>query len=396
MSSIVKRISRTITTSAIDGTSTSATGTVQQHVRLNKLIADYGLGSRRDADEYIRNGWILVNGKVITEMGVQIPLDTKPIITLTKEGQQQMKQKQSNSFILNKPLGIVSCQPYDGTKHHSISAVQLLTAANYYNSNNTTDDTQQYWNNDNDNNNTWNSKTKRRQQQQQHQHLQQHSSSTTDDNSKKRLVFEPCKLSKLATAGRLDINSTGLLLFSQCGIIARTIIGPDSTIEKEYLVRINQNKNNNNNNVNITNNSLTSFETTTTTTTSPNSNSELPIHVYQSGVRVFRRKGNEKLLYLKLNAHDMHVQEILEKLRAGIVDLTTGEVLNAKSVTIQNDDQFNFVLTSGKYHHIRRMLDAVNLQAFAIKRIRIGSIRLGSLQSGQWRHLYPYEQKSMF
>ena len=53
---------------------------------------------------------------------------------------------------------------------------------------------------------------------------------------------EPNKLKnihKLAPAGRLDIDSTGLLVFTQDGRIARSLIGDDSSIEKEYLVRIN-------------------------------------------------------------------------------------------------------------------------------------------------------------
>jgi 23S rRNA pseudouridine2604 synthase len=42
----------------------------------------------------------------------------------------------------------------------------------------------------------------------------------------------------LAPAGRLDIDSTGLLVLTQDGRIARVLIGEDSAIEKEYLVRV--------------------------------------------------------------------------------------------------------------------------------------------------------------
>ena len=42
----------------------------------------------------------------------------------------------------------------------------------------------------------------------------------------------------LAPAGRLDIDSTGLLVLTQDGRIARQLIGDDSTVEKEYLVRV--------------------------------------------------------------------------------------------------------------------------------------------------------------
>ena len=53
---------------------------------------------------------------------------------------------------------------------------------------------------------------------------------------------EPNKLkniNKLAPAGRLDIDSTGLLVFTQDGRIARSLISDNSSIEKEYLVRVN-------------------------------------------------------------------------------------------------------------------------------------------------------------
>ena len=42
----------------------------------------------------------------------------------------------------------------------------------------------------------------------------------------------------LAPAGRLDIDSVGLLVLTQDGRIAKQLIGGDSGIEKEYLVRV--------------------------------------------------------------------------------------------------------------------------------------------------------------
>jgi 23S rRNA pseudouridine2604 synthase len=50
--------------------------------------------------------------------------------------------------------------------------------------------------------------------------------------------FHPAHLKGLAPAGRLDIDSTGLLVLTQDGRIARQLIGADSEIEKEYLVRV--------------------------------------------------------------------------------------------------------------------------------------------------------------
>jgi 23S rRNA pseudouridine2604 synthase len=50
--------------------------------------------------------------------------------------------------------------------------------------------------------------------------------------------FQRSYLKGLAPAGRLDIDSTGLLILTQDGRIARHLIGEDSKVEKEYLVRV--------------------------------------------------------------------------------------------------------------------------------------------------------------
>jgi len=51
-------------------------------------------------------------------------------------------------------------------------------------------------------------------------------------------TFHPTHLKGLAPAGRLDIDSTGLLVLTQDGRIAKQLIGDDSDVEKEYLVRV--------------------------------------------------------------------------------------------------------------------------------------------------------------
>ncbi len=50
--------------------------------------------------------------------------------------------------------------------------------------------------------------------------------------------FHPTQLRSLVPAGRLDIDSTGLLVLTQDGRIAKQLIGEDSKVEKEYLVRV--------------------------------------------------------------------------------------------------------------------------------------------------------------
>lgn len=58
---------------------------------------------------------------------------------------------------------------------------------------------------------------------------------SSNDKENRKIIW-PIK--GLAPAGRLDIDSTGLLVMTQDGRIAKRLIAPDSTIEKEYLVRV--------------------------------------------------------------------------------------------------------------------------------------------------------------
>ena len=48
----------------------------------------------------------------------------------------------------------------------------------------------------------------------------------------------PDRETRLAPLGRLDMDSRGLLLLSDDGVLAKAIIGPESDLEKEYLVRV--------------------------------------------------------------------------------------------------------------------------------------------------------------
>jgi 23S rRNA pseudouridine2604 synthase len=52
------------------------------------------------------------------------------------------------------------------------------------------------------------------------------------------ITFKPSHLRGLAPAGRLDIDSTGLIVFTQDGRIAKQLVGTNSAVEKEYLVRV--------------------------------------------------------------------------------------------------------------------------------------------------------------
>ncbi|MDE1942078.1 MAG: rRNA pseudouridine synthase [Betaproteobacteria bacterium] len=153
-----------------------------EKIRLSKVMSERGLCSRREADEWIAKGWVFVDGTPVTELGTRI--DPTQSVTLSPAARRN--QSARVTVLLHKPVGYVSGQAEDGYR----PAVTLVTA-------------QSHW---------------------------------AEDPVTK--PFTSAMLSGLAPAGRLDIDSTGLLVLTQDGRIARTLIGADSAVEKEYLVRV--------------------------------------------------------------------------------------------------------------------------------------------------------------
>jgi len=143
-------------------------------------MAERGLCSRREADAYIERGMVYVNGEKVTQLGTRAAPDAK--IELASRAQNQ--QASLATILMHKPVGYVSGQAEDGHQ----PAIVLVKP-----------DTQ----------------------------LQ-------GDFQR----FRPLHLKGLAPAGRLDIDSTGLLILTQDGRVARQLIGENSEIEKEYLVRV--------------------------------------------------------------------------------------------------------------------------------------------------------------
>ena len=151
-------------------------------LRLSKLMSLRGLCSRREADVYIARGWVRVDGLTVTEMGTKVLPDCH--IELLQQAQQE--QKHSVTILLNKPIAYVSAQAENGYRPASI----LVTAVNRY----------------------------------------------AEDRS--GIVFSNEHAYGLAPAGRLDIDSSGLLVLTKDGRIAKQLIGENSSIDKEYLVRV--------------------------------------------------------------------------------------------------------------------------------------------------------------
>ena len=252
--------------------------------RLNKRMAALGLCSRREADDWVANGWVRVNGQVAT-LGLQVT----PADRIEVDAAARGRQEGQVTVLLHKPMGFVSGQAEDGHQ----PAITLVKAATRW----------------------------------------------ADDAAPQR--FQGSQLRGLAPAGRLDIDSVGLLVLTQDGRVARQLIGEDAHMEKEYLVRV-----------------------------------------------TFQPHGAPAPVATDVQAAFPPAQ--LARLRHGLS--LDGQPLKPARVDWQNPEQLRFVLTEGKKRQIRRMCEQVGLQVVGLKRIRIGRVVLGNLPVGQWRYLAPGER----
>ena len=271
-------------------------------LRLNKRMAELGLASRREADDWIGKGWVKVNGVAAT-MGMQVAPDVRIEVSPQAQGQQANQV----TILVNKPMGIVSGQAEDG----HLPAITLVQPQNRW----------------------------------------------AEDNA--RFFFHPKQLQSLVPAGRLDIDSIGLLVLTQDGRVARQLSGEDSVMEKEYLVRV----------------------------------------VYLGLDKAGQPQNDPKPGQLvrmddddpiSTNVQAVFPPALLERLRHGLS--LDGQALKAAKISWQNPEQLRVVLTEGKKRQIRRMCELVGLKVVGLKRVRIGQVMLGNLPLGQWRYLAPHEK----
>jgi 23S rRNA pseudouridine2604 synthase len=157
--------------------SVSRTHDGAEPVRLNKFMGQTGLCSRREADALIADGLVSIDGETVTDAGRKI----QPGQTLTLGRGAETALAASQTIVMNKPIGYVSGQPEPG----KTPAARLLTATNR----------------------TGNGDV-------------------------------PGRDASLPPIGRLDEDSRGLLLLSSDGVVAKAVIGPESDLDKEYLVRV--------------------------------------------------------------------------------------------------------------------------------------------------------------
>lgn len=146
-------------------------------VRINKWLGQTGVCSRREADALIANGLVSIDGTVVTDAGRKIA----PGETLSLADRAEAALAEGVTIVMHKPVGYVSGQPEPG----KVPAVRLLTADN-----------------------------------------------RIGDGE------VPAADASLPPIGRLDEDSRGLLLLSSDGVVAKAVIGPASTLDKDYVVRV--------------------------------------------------------------------------------------------------------------------------------------------------------------
>ena len=288
-------------------------------LRLNKRMAELGLASRREADEWIGKGWVKVNGRV-AEMGMQVA----PDVRIEVDKQATGAQAKQVTVLINKPLGLVSGQAEDGHE----PAITLVQPQNRW----------------------------------------------AEDNA--RFFFHPSQLKSLVPAGRLDIDSTGLLVLTQDGRVARQLIGEDAVMEKEYLVRV----------------------IYTGVLNAAAANSAAATYAAAPGAQARSAQPGQVTQLSRIDDDDPVSQDVqsvfpadkLALLRHGLS--LDGQPLQRAKVEWQNPEQLRFVLTEGKKRQIRRMCEQVGLKVVGLKRVRVGNVMLGNLPVGQWRYLAPHER----
>ena len=134
-------------------------------VRLNKYIADAGICSRREADKLIESGKIIINGKVVTQLGTKV-IQGDVVVYNGKT----LRSEKLKYVLLNKPKGFIT---------------------------------------------------------------------TSDDPQNRRTVMnlvEKACSERIYSVGRLDRNTTGLLLFTNDGELTTRLTHPKHGVKKLYHV----------------------------------------------------------------------------------------------------------------------------------------------------------------
>ncbi len=161
--------------------------------------------------------------------------------------------------------------------------------------------------------------------------------STTDDQFNRDAVVDLIhEKETVFPVGRLDYDTSGLLIMTNDGDFANMLMHPRYKIEKEYYVKIS---------------------------------------------RLLRKESSYKL------ARGLTVGE--EKYQPA-------KVKDVKYDDKKENTYLHIIITEGKYHQVKNMFQALGHEVLKLKRIRYGSITLDGLFEGQYRVLKPHEIKTLY
>ena len=231
--------------------------------RLQKVIANSGVTSRRNAEELILNGKVKVNGKVVTELGTKVSESAE----IEVNGNIISKETKVY-YLLNKPRGIIT--------------------------------------------------------------------STKDEHERKTVVNLIEEDKRIYPVGRLDYDTTGLLILTNDGELANYLMHPKNEIDKVYVAKINGMLN-------------------------PKELMMLKNGVIIDGVKTSKAR-------VKSRKYDKASD-------TSIIEITIHE---------------------GKNHQVKKMFEAVNHEVLKLKRERIAFLDLTGLKSGEYRKLNPKEVAKLY
>lgn len=231
--------------------------------RLQKIIAESGYASRRKAEELIKNGKVVVNGKVVRELGTKASFSDDILV----EG-KKIEREEKEYYIFNKPRGVIT--------------------------------------------------------------------STSDDKGRSVVTDYFGSNKRLYPVGRLDYDTTGLLIVTNDGELANLIMHPKNEIEKVYIAKI---------------------------------------EGIIKGTEINKLKNGIVLDGTKCIPKRVKLRSFDKKTNSSIVEI---------------------VITEGKNHEVKRLFEAVGFSVSKLKRERIAFLSLGNLHSGESRKLNPKEVKQLF
>jgi len=231
--------------------------------RLQKVIAESGITSRRKAEELITKGLVKVNGEVVTELGTKV--SDKDEIQVNNE---IIEKEVKEYYLLNKPRGVVT--------------------------------------------------------------------TTSDDKGRKTVIdIIPTKV-RLYPVGRLDYDTTGVLLLTNDGEFTNVLTHPNNEIDKVYMAKLKG---------------------------------------IIKGEQIKQLENGIKLDDTVVKASRVKLKKVDQKTNTCMVQITIHE---------------------GKNHQVKRMFDSVGFEVLKLKREKIAFFDLKNLQSGEFRKLTPKEVQKVY